>query len=87
MYGAVGTQGTCSAQAFFAQFSLSTVMYNASLAVYYVLVVVKKKKDNEIARIEPWMHVNALAWGLGTGIGGLSLTVRKYLRCGQIIDS
>ena len=39
VYGAVGNQQTCSAQAFFAQFSLSTVMYNASLAVYYVQVI------------------------------------------------
>lgn len=85
VYGAVGTQQTCSAQAFFAQFSLSTVMYNASLAVYYVLVIVKKKKDNEIARVEPWMHANAIAWGLGTGIAGLGLTVRRilYPLCGM----
>jgi hypothetical protein len=77
VYGAVGTEQTCNAQAFFAQFSLSTVMYNASLAVYYVLVIVKEKKDHEIARIEPWLHVNAIAWGLGTGIPGLALTVRR----------
>ena len=77
VYGAVGTQQTCSAQAFFAQFSLSTVMYSGSLAVYYVLVIVTKKTDKQIARIEPWMHANAIAWGLGTGIGGLSLTVRR----------
>eukprot|EP00984_Skeletonema_dohrnii_P027320 scaffold16853_cov105-Skeletonema_dohrnii-CCMP3373.AAC.1 len=50
-------------------------MYNASLAVYYVLVIVKKKSDNQIARIEPWLHANAIAWGLGTGIGGLSLEI------------
>ena len=79
MYGAVGTTQTCSAQAFFAQFSLSTVMYNASLAVYYVLVIVKKKKDSEIARIEPWLHANAIAWGLGTGIAGLGFTVSLFL--------
>ena len=39
VYGAAGNQQTCSAQAFFAQFSLSTVMYNASLALYYTLVI------------------------------------------------
>jgi len=87
VYGAVGNQQTCSAQAFFAQFSLSTVMYNASLAVYYVLVIVKKKSDNQIARIEPWLHANAIAWGLGTGIGGLSLEVRRRLLCMDSINS
>jgi len=62
-------------------------MYNASLAVYYVLVIVKKKTDNQIARIEPWLHANAIAWGLGTGIGGLSLEVRRRLLCMDSINS
>ena len=53
VYGAVGNQQTCSAQAFFAQFSLSTVMYNGSLALYYVLIIVKGWSDHEIVRIEP----------------------------------
>ena len=75
VFGAVGNQQTCSAQAFFAQFSLSTVMYNTSLAIYYVLVIVKGWKDDEVAKIEPFLHVNAIAWGLGTGLASLGLTL------------
>lgn len=66
----------CSAQAFFAQFSLSTVMYNASLAIYYVMVVVKNRKDADIVRIEPFLHLNSILWGLGTALASLALTVR-----------
>ena len=75
VYGAVGNQQTCSAQAFFAQFSLSTVMYNGSLALYYVLIIVKGWSDHEIVRIEPFLHAHAIAWGLGTGLAGLGLTL------------
>lgn len=75
VYGAVGNQQTCSAQAFFAQFSLSTVMYNATLCVYYVLVIVQGWKDEDIVKIEPFFHVHAIAWGLGTGLASLGLTL------------
>eukprot|EP00585_Thalassiosira_rotula_P003164 CAMPEP_0196133584 /NCGR_PEP_ID=MMETSP0910-20130528/2751_1 /TAXON_ID=49265 /ORGANISM="Thalassiosira rotula, Strain GSO102" /LENGTH=329 /DNA_ID=CAMNT_0041393327 /DNA_START=80 /DNA_END=1069 /DNA_ORIENTATION=- len=75
VYGAMGNQQTCSAQAFFAQFSLSTVMYNASLAIYYVLVIVKGWADHDIVKIEPFLHANAIAWGLGTGLASLALTL------------
>ena len=75
VYGAVGNQQTCSAQAFFAQFSLSTVMYNATLCVYYVLVIVKGWKDEDIVKIEPFFHGHAIAWGLGTGLASLALTL------------
>jgi len=75
VYGAVGNQQTCSAQAFFAQFSLSTVMYNASLCLYYVLVIVKGWKDEEIVKVEPLFHGHAIAWGLGTGLASLGLTL------------
>ena len=75
VYAAVGNQQTCSAQAFFAQFSLSTVMYNATLCVYYVLVIVKGWKDEDIVKIEPFFHGHAIAWGLGTGLASLGLTL------------
>jgi hypothetical protein len=75
VYGAVGTQQTCSAQAFFAQFSLSTVMYNASLSAYYVLVICKGWKDDEIVKIEPFFHAYSISWGLGTAIASLALTL------------
>jgi len=75
VFGAVGNQQTCSAQAFFTQFSLSTVMYNASLAIYYVLVIVKGWIDRDIARVEALLHVNAISWGLGTTMTSLGLTL------------
>ena len=73
IYGAVGNQGTCSAQGFISQFSLSTVMYNASLSLYYVFVIVKKMKDDRIRRVEPFFHATAIGLGLTTAISGVAL--------------
>lgn len=75
VYGAVGNEGTCTAQAFFAQFSLSSVMYNMSLSVYFVLVIVKKWSDDRILKIEPFIHLHAMAWGLGTALASIFLTL------------
>ena len=55
-------------------------MYNASLAIYYVMVVVNNRKDADIVRIEPFLHLNSIIWGLGTALASLALTVRKYSR-------
>lgn len=50
-------------------------MYNASLSIFYVLVIVHGWKDDKIEKIEPLLHINAIAWGLGTGVASLSLTL------------
>lgn len=52
-------------------------MYNASLAIYFVFVIVKGWKDSDIVKykIEPLLHANAIAWGLGTALASLSLTL------------
>ena len=75
VFGAVGTEQTCSAQAFFAQFSLSAVMYNASLSVYYVLVIVKGWSDERILKVEPIFHLHSITWGLGTALASIGLTL------------
>jgi hypothetical protein len=50
-------------------------MYNASLTIYYVLDTVKEWNDHDVVKIEPFLHANAIAWGLGTGLASLALTL------------
>jgi len=50
-------------------------MYNASLAVYYVMVIVKGYKNKEVEKIEPLFHINAILWGAGTAFASLGLTL------------
>lgn len=74
VYLAAGNQATCDAQGFFSQFSLSVVMYNASLSLYYVAKVAYQWHTTTIHyRLEPFLHVIPLAVGLGTASAGVYL--------------
>ena len=50
-------------------------MYNASLALYYVLVIAKGWSTKDISKVEPFFHAHALIWGAGTAIASLALTL------------
>jgi hypothetical protein len=70
----VGNQQTCTAQGFFTHLAIGTVIYNACLALYYLLVIRYGWKNKYIAkRIEPWMHFIAVGFALSTGVVGLAL--------------
>jgi hypothetical protein len=70
----VGNRQTCTAQGFFTHLSIGTAMYNACLALYYLLVIRYGWKNNYIAKhVEPWMHFVAVGFALGTGVAGLAL--------------
>jgi hypothetical protein len=62
-WGASGTQATCTAQGFFAQFSIATVFYNGFLALHYLLVIRFGWTEDRIKRAR-----------LGTIIHGVSLS-------------
>ena len=71
---AAGTTMTCTAQGFFNQTAaLTTPTYNISLAIYYILVIVKGWKENRVSKIEKYLHAIPILAGLGTGFAGLAL--------------
>mmetsp|Transcript_13685 Transcript_13685/g.32243 ORF Transcript_13685/g.32243 Transcript_13685/m.32243 type:complete len:423 (+) Transcript_13685:574-1842(+) len=73
-YLAAGTVGTCAAQGFFNQTAaFCTPTYNISLAIYYLLVIVKGWKEKRIAKVEKYLHALPILPGLGTGLAGLFL--------------
>ncbi|CAB9499651.1 expressed unknown protein [Seminavis robusta] len=74
VYLASGNRGTCDVQGFFSQFSLSVVMYNASLSAYYCAKIRFQCKTKYIHNVlEPFFHVIPLTTGFGTAIAGLLL--------------
>jgi len=75
IFGAVGNQKTCALQGFFTQFGITSSFYNASLSLYYLLVIRYSWTDTSIRRIEPFLHGVPLFWGLATAIAGLPLTL------------
>lgn len=80
---AAGTTATCTAQGFFNQTAaLTTPTYNISLAIYYLLVIVKGWKENRVFKIEKYLHALPILAGFGTGFAGLGL--RLYNGAGWI---
>jgi len=72
---AVGNERTCSLQGFFTQFGVTSSFYNASLAIYFLLVIKYGWKESRIRRIEPFLHALPLLWGFGTAATGLGMGV------------
>ena len=72
----VGNDASCKAQGFIVQFcSISSILYNATLSLYYLLVVKFNWKQRDLEKIEKWMHICPIVFGLATAIASLVLDV------------
>jgi hypothetical protein len=71
----VGTETTCRVQGFFTQFGISSSFYNASLAIYFWLVVVRGWKEAQLRQIEWMLHTVPILWALISAVTGLILDV------------
>ena len=71
---AAGTTMTCTAQGFVGQTTaLCTPTYNLSLAIYYLLVIVRGWNEKRVSKIEKYLHALPILAGFGTGFAGLVL--------------
>ena len=74
VYGNIGTQQTCTAQAFFIQLGIITPFYNALLALYYYLTIRREWKEEDFkCKIEYAGHFVTIAWGVSTSVAGLAM--------------
>ena len=71
MEGAIGTEATCKCQAFFIQLGFTSIFYNVSLALYYVLVVAYGWREFHIRKIRLFLHAFPVALGLGLSLGAI----------------
>lgn len=75
VFGATGSQATCSAQGFFVQVGMAAPLYSGFLSLYYLLVV--RYNWNEYSRkmklLESSFHVLVWLLALGTSFAGLGL--------------
>lgn len=69
--GIMGTEGTCKAQAFFIQLGFTSVFYNTSLAVYYLLVIKYGWKEFQLKKIQLYMHLLPVIVGVGLALGAI----------------
>lgn len=63
-----GNTQTCSLQGFLAQAAVGTILYNASLSVYYVKLIRYKFSNARIVHSEYIMHFISLSYGIGVGL-------------------
>jgi hypothetical protein len=72
---ASGSSATCNLQGTMVQFGISSTFYNASLALYFMLVVVYNWKEHRIrkSRIEYFLHGVPIAFASATSFTGLAL--------------
>jgi len=68
-YGYSGTAASCGAFAFLRVFSAEPMaMYNATLSVYYLLLIRFKFSEFGMRKVEPNLLLVPFLWGLGTSI-------------------
>jgi len=75
IWGASGTQQSCTAQGFFLQFTVTAPLYNGSLSLYYLLMITFNWSERRLKRMRIWVHVSILAFGIATSVAGLPLTL------------
>lgn len=79
--GAKGNAATCTTQAFFIQLGFTSIFYNVSLAVYYVLVVVHSWREFQLMKVRLYMHALPLLLGLGLAFGGIPIYSAMEYSC------
>ena len=70
IYGASGSEASCTTQAFFVQLGFTSVFYNVSLALYYVLVIVHDWREYTLVKIRPYLHGGPLFIGIVLAFAG-----------------
>ncbi|CAB9509919.1 expressed unknown protein [Seminavis robusta] len=79
---AAGTVTTCTMQGFLLQFAIGAPLYNSSLSLLYLLMIKMRWTDQQLARVEKWIHVCVGAWTLGTST--LLLPLKQYNHIGAV---
>lgn len=72
---AVGNTTTCTIQGFFTQFGLICACYNASLSIYYLLVIRYGYKEHQMMMIEKFLHCIPILFAISASITGLIIGV------------
>ena len=65
----------CIAQGWSLQVGLATPIYNAMLAIFYLLVIRFKWNDAKIKKVEPIFHLIPVVFGIATATASISLQI------------
>jgi len=76
---AVGNDANCSFQGLLLQIAIGTPLYNAALIWYYLLVIKYNWTNDDLLKIEPWIHGFIWIWCIGTSETLLSLDLLNFV--------
>ena len=76
---AVGNTQSCTYQGFLLQIAIGAPMYNTCLALYYLLTIKYGWREEQLRRIEPWLHAFVLIFAFGTGIILIPLNTYNHI--------
>lgn len=79
---AQGNVASCNFQGFLLQFAVGSPLYNCSLSLYYVLVIKHNWTNEQLVKIERYIHAFIITFIMSTSIAGLPLTM--YNRVGAV---
>eukprot|EP00977_Amphora_coffeiformis_P029067 scaffold38456_cov176-Amphora_coffeaeformis.AAC.3 len=74
---AIGNETSCQVQGFFTQASICSSFYNASLSIYFWLIIVKGWNEQMLKRIEWFFHAIPLSWAIVSALTGLIMDVYR----------
>jgi hypothetical protein len=80
IYGAKGTQGTCTTQGFFIQLGYTSIFYNVALSFYYLVTVRYSWREVQTRRYAKWFHIPLLC-GLALALTGIPFYGNSFLSC------
>jgi hypothetical protein len=81
IYGAVGTQASCTAQGFFFQLGYTGIFYNMVLTIYYVLVIKYGMRERRLFQLKWFFHVPVLVAGFGLAFAGIPFYEYLFFAC------
>jgi hypothetical protein len=79
---AAGNRASCNYQGFLLQIAIGAPLYNSSLALFYILIIKLRWSDEQIWRMERWVHSFILTFTVGTSF--LLLSLGQYNQIGAV---
>lgn len=76
---ASGNQASCRFQGFLLQVAIGAPMYNGALIFYYLLTIKYQWTNEQLIKIEPYVHIIIWLWCIGTSVWVLVLDLLHYI--------
>jgi len=79
---AKGNKASCNFQGFLLQLAIGAPLYNSSLALFYILMIKHRWSEDQLKRMEKWVHGFILSFTIGSSI--LLLCLDQYNHVGAV---